>query len=151
MLSRTRTIFFVAVVAITLCLPGFAQVYPPGTPTPTGTSTTPGTPGYTPPSGGYKANPALIGGLIGGGGAAAAGIWYFMHHRNVVRGCVGPDGKTLVADKDGKTFQLSSSLTPGERVSLKAKKDENEANSSTLQVEDVRKDYGRCEQAAKGQ
>ena len=127
-MSRTRMMIFVTVIALTLCLSGFAQVYPPGTPTPTGTST-PGTPGYTPPSGGYKANPALIGGLIGGGGAAAAGIWYFMHHRNVVTGCVGPDGNTLVREKDGKTFQLVEKL----------------------QVEDRRKDYGRCEQTAKAQ
>jgi hypothetical protein len=149
-MSRTRMMVFVTVVALTLCLSGFAQVYPPGTPTPTGTAM-PGTPGYTPPSGGYKANPALIGGLVGGGVAAAGGIWYFMHHRNVVQGCVGADGKTLIREKDGKRFQLDSSLTPGERVSLKAKKDESDTNSSTLQVEDVRKDYGRCEQTAKGQ
>ena len=142
-MSRIRSTVLVTVVAFALCLSGWAQVYPPGTPTPTGGTTTPGTPGYTAPSGGYKANPALIGGLIGGGAAAGAGIWYFMHHRNVMRGCIGPDGKTLVNEKDGKTFQLAdTSLTPGERVALKAKK----ADESTLNVEDVKKDYGRCEQ-----
>ena len=137
---RTRIAVFIALVSLAVCQSAMAQ-YDPGTGT-SGTPTT-GSPGYTAPSGGYKANKALIGGLIGGGAAAGAGIWYMMHHRNVMRGCVGPDGKTLVSEKDGKTFQLAdTSLTPGERVALKARK----ADESTLNVEDVKKDYGRCEQ-----
>ena len=104
MFSRTRLIVLIALVCLAICQPGIAQTYPGGTGgTTTGTST-PGMAGYTPPSGGYKANPALIGGLIGGGAAAGAGIWYFMHHRNVMRGCVGDDGKTLIREKDGQSF-----------------------------------------------
>ena len=144
MVSRTRLMVLVALVALTLVVSGSAQTYPPGTPAPTGTNA-PGTPGYVAPSGGYKANPMLIGGLVGGGAAAAGGIWYFMHHRNTFQGCVGPDGKTLINEKDGKSFQLTdSNLTPGERVKLKAKK--SDPNSSSLDVEKVSKDYGRCEQ-----
>lgn len=143
-MSRIKLSLLAGLVAFALCTPGWAQVYPPGTPTPTG-SAAPGTPGYTPPSGGYKANPALIGGAIAGGAAAAGGIWYFMHHRNTFQGCVGPDGKTLVNEKTGKSFQLTdSNLTPGERVKLKAKK--SDPNSSSLDVEKVSKDFGRCEQ-----
>ncbi len=149
-MSRTKLLVFVVLIALALCAPGWSQVYPPGTPAPTG-SAAPGTPGYTPPSGGYKANPALIGGLVAGGAAAAGGIWYFMHHRNTFQGCVGPDGKTLVNEKDGKSFQLTdSNLTPGERVKLKAKK--TDKDSSSLDVERVSKDFGRCEQqSAKAQ
>ncbi len=141
-----RLVVFIALACLAICQPGFAQTYPGGSGGTTG-ATTPGMPGYTPPSGGYKANPALIGGLIGGGAAAGAGIWYFMHHRNIMRGCVGDDGKTLIREKDGQSFQLSEKLQPGERVALKTKKDEN---SSTLQVEDIAKDYGRCEAPANG-
>lgn len=150
-MSRTKLLVFVVLIAFAMCAPGWAQVYPPGTPTPAGGSATPGMPGYTPPSGGYKANPMLIGGLVGGGAAAAGGIWYFMHHRNKVMGCVGPNGDTLVREKDGKTFQLDSKLQAGERLSLKAKKDESDASGSKLQVEDIQKDYGRCEQTARSQ
>lgn len=71
-----------------------------------------------------------------------------MHHRNIVQGCVGPDGSTLVREKDGKTFQLDEKLQAGERVSVKAKKDDSDASGSKLQVEDLRKDFGRCEQTA---
>lgn len=150
MLSRSRTVVFLALVSLALCQFAVGQYMPPpGTPTPTGGSTTPGTPGYTPPSGGYKAKPVLIGGLVGGGAAAAGGIWYFMHHRNLFQGCVGPDGKTLVREKDGQSFQLDSKLQPGERVSLKARKDDSDPSGSKLQVEDVRKDFGRCEQTAR--
>ena len=143
MLSRNRMMLFVALIALALCQVTMAQYVPPGGTA--GSTNTPGTPGYTPPSGGYKANPALIGGLVAGGAAAAGGIWYFMHHRNTFQGCVGPDGKTLVNEKDGKSFQLTdSNLTPGERVKLKAKK--SDPNSSSLDVEKVSKDFGRCEQ-----
>lgn len=149
MLSRTRILTLVALVSLAICQVASAQYNPGGTPT--GGTTMPGTPGYTPPSGGYKANPALIGGLVGGGAAAAGGIWYFMHHRNLVKGCVGSDGKTLIREKDGQRFALDSNLTPGELVSLKAKKDDSDTSGSKLQVEDIKKDYGRCEQTAKAQ
>jgi hypothetical protein len=147
MMSRTRILGLVALVCLAICQPSVAQYTPPPGGTTTG-GTTPGMPGYTPPSGGYKANPALIGGLIGGGAAAGAGLWYFMHHRNMMRGCVGSDGKTLIREKDGQSFQLSEKLQPGERVALKTKKDDS--GSSTLQVEDIAKDYGRCEQPVNG-
>ena len=139
-------------VVLALAPLGFAQYMPgpsptPGSPTPGATSTS--SPGYVPPAHGYKANPALIGGLVGGGAAAAGGIWYYMHHRNLMQGCVGPDGKTLIREKDGQRFQLlGTTLQPGERVTLKAKKDDSDASGSSLQVEDVRKDSGRCEQSA---
>ncbi len=108
---------------------------------------TPGTPGYVAPAGGYKANKALIGGLIGGGAAAGAGIFYYTRHHNVYEGCVGQDGKSLIREKDGKHFELTDTppLPAGERVSLKAKKDDRDSNGATLQVEKVRKDLGRCE------
>jgi hypothetical protein len=148
MTSRTRIVIFIALLTLAICQPGVAQYTPPGGNTPTGSSTMPG---YTPPSGGYKANPALIGGLVGGGAAAAGGLWYYMHHRNMMRGCVGPDGKTLIREKDGQSFQLTEKLQPGERVALKTKKDESDASGSTLEVENIAKDYGRCEQTAKSQ
>lgn len=137
----------ILLLGLTLCPMLFAQygggMGAPGMPAP-------GTPGYVAPSGGYKANKALIGGLVGGGAAAGAGLFYYTRHHNVFQGCVGPDGKTLIRDKDGKHFQLQnlfSELTPGEKYSLKAKKAE-ESSGSTLEVQKVRKDLGRCEPGA---
>lgn len=133
-----------AVFTMVLCPSSFAQYGGGGT---GGAAGTPGSPGYVAPSGGYKANKALIGGLIGGGAAAGAGILYYTHHHNVYDGCVGQDGKSLIRGKDGKRFELESapSLPAGEKVSLKAKKDDGDSSGSTLQVEKVRKDLGRCE------
>ncbi len=146
MLSRLKITILVAGCALAICQLGQAQVY---TPPPTMGSATPGTPGYTPPSHGYKANPALIGGLVGGGAAAAGGLYYFMKHRNIVEGCVGPDGTSLTRDKDGKRFQLQGTkLQAGERVRLKAKKSGDDSSGSTLDVSDIRKDFGPCEQSA---
>ena len=57
----------------------------------------------------------------------------------------------MIREKDGQRFALDSNLTPGELVSLKAKKDDSDTSGSKLQVEDIKKDYGRCEQTAKAQ
>ncbi len=112
-------------------------------------TSTPGSPTYTAPSGGYKANPALIGGLAGGGAAAAGAIYYMTHHK-IYKGCVGADGTTLTREKDGKRFQLQGTrLKPGEKVSLKAKKSDTDTSGSTLEVQDIRKDFGACEQQAR--
>ena len=52
----------------------------------------------------------------------------------------------LIRDKDGKQFRLEGqSMQPGEKVSIKAKKDSNDSSGETLEVVNVRKDYGRCE------
>lgn len=113
-------------------------------------TTSGGSPVYSAPSGGYKTNAAMIGGLIGGGAAAAGGIYFLMRHHNTYTGCVGPDGKTLVRQKDGTSFQLKgTSLTPGEKVELKAKKSADDTTGAALDVQDVKKDYGACEQVAR--
>jgi hypothetical protein len=113
----------------------------PGSPTPT--SPTPGTPGYVAHSS-YGVNKAAVGAAIG---AAAGGgiLYYVVKHRGVYEGCVTPDGKTLVR-KDGKRFTLEGqSLARGNRVSFKARKSDSDSTGSTLEVENLRKDFGPCE------
>src|SRR5215472_13921454 len=140
---RTRSAISIAILALPACQACLAQYS--GT---MGTTST-GSPTYSAPSGGYKTNAAMIAGLIGGGAAAAGGVYFLTRHRNVYTGCVGPDGKTLVRQKDGTSFQLKgTSLTPGEKVALKAKKSADE-EVATLEVQDIKKDYGACEQVAK--
>lgn len=134
-----RLLVLVMLFAFALCDFAAAQ-YAPGMPAPGGTT---GSPTYTPKS--YGVNKAMIG---AGAGAAAAGglVLYAVRHRGVYQGCVGPDGKMLIRDKDGKQFRLEGeSLQPGEKVSIKAKKDGNDSAGETLEVLKVRKDFGRCE------
>ena len=108
----------------------------------------PGTPGYTPNSKSYGVNKAAIGAGIGAG--AGAGVLYLvMHNRGVYKGCVGLDGTTFTNEKDGRKLRLqASSVQPGERVSIKTKKAETDASGPTLEVVNVRRDFGPCEQRA---
>jgi hypothetical protein len=98
---------------------------------------------YTPPSGGYSVNKAALGAGIGAG--VGAGVLFMtLHNHGVYKGCVGQDGKTLTR-KDGKSFELGSSLKPGEKFSIKAKKDKEDPTGSKLNVIDIKKDLGPCE------
>ena len=111
---------------------------------PMGSTPTPGTPGYTAPSHGYGANKAAIGAGIGAGAGGAA-LFLALRH-GVHKGCVGRDGNSLT-DKNGHNFQLQgSSLKPGEEVSVKTKKVKGDSSGSTLEVVDVKKDFGSCEE-----
>jgi hypothetical protein len=112
---------------------------------PMGSAPMPGTPGYTAPSHGYSANKAAIGAGIGAGAGGGA-LFLALRHRGVHKGCVGSDGNSLT-DKNGHRFQLEgSSLKPGEEVSVKTKKVKDDSSGSTLEVVDVKKDLGRCEE-----
>lgn len=136
-----RFIVLLVLCAVALCGLSVAQYVPPGgMPAPGGTGSTPA---YTPKS--YGVNKAMIG--AGVGGAVAGGIlFYELRHRGIYQGCVGPDGKTLTRTKDGHQFKLEGEpLQAGESVSIKAKKDGNDSSGDTLEVANVRKDFGRCE------
>ena len=142
MLLRNRLLVFTIVCTLAMCQLALAQ-YSPGMPTPGTTSPAPGSPGYVGPKS-YGVNKAMVG--AGVGAVAAGGIlFYTLKHRGVYEGCVSPDGKTLTR-KDGKRFQLEGqSLARGNRVSFKAKKSEDDSTGSTLDVQDIRKDFGPCE------
>jgi hypothetical protein len=107
----------------------------------------PGTPGYTPPKGGYGSG-AAIG--VGVGAAAGVGILYLaLHNRGAVTGCVRRtnDGLSLVDEKKNKTYALVSGgldLKPGEQVQLKGKKSSDENGAATFEAKKVVKDLGAC-------
>lgn len=140
-----RFLVLMIVCSLALCQLAVAQyggMPTPGSPTPT--SNTPGTPGYVAPKS-YSVNKAAVGGGVAAAVAGGSLLYYVMKHRGVYEGCVTPDGKTLVR-KDGKRFTLEGqSLARGNRVSFKAKKVESDSTGSTLEVENLRKDYGACE------
>jgi hypothetical protein len=112
-----------------------------------GTSGSSGTPGYTPPRGGYGSGKAIG---IGVGAAAAAGVLFLvLHHHGTVTGCVQPsdDGLRLLDEKKDKSYVLVTgpvNLKPGQRVVLKGQKSKNEAGAQTLEVRNLVKELGVC-------
>jgi hypothetical protein len=108
---------------------------------------TPGSPGYTPPAGGYS---SAKGAAIGAGAAAGVGALFLaLHYRGRLTGCVQPgdDGMRLVDEKNNKTYALVSSgvdLRPGQRVELKGHKSKSEAGSSTFEAHKLLKELGSC-------
>ncbi len=78
-------------------------------------------------------------------GAAAAGLLYWrLHNRATLLGCVGGDGDTLVNDADGRTYTLTSKdvvLRPGERVELKGEKLKH---GTAFEIHKMARDFGHC-------
>lgn len=106
-----------------------------------------GTPGYTPPKGGYS---SAKGAGIGAGAAAGAGVLFLaLHHRGFVTGCVQPaeDGLRLVDEKKNLSYALVSGdvyLKPGQRVELKGQKSKSESGTQTFEPKKLIKDLGTC-------
>ncbi len=139
--------FLSLIAAIAVCVvPAVAQYGGGGT----GGGTAPGTtPTYT--SRGYSNQGAIIGGIAGGAALAGGLLLWHAHKRATVVGCVGPNAKTLVSEKNNRTYALAPEdgvdLKPGERVKVSGKKiGKNE--DLALQVDHLRKDYGTCQQQA---
>jgi len=109
----------------------------------------PGTPGYTPPPGGYGSGKA-IGIGVGVGAAAGVGVLFLaLHNHGNVTGCVQPtdDGLHLVDEKKNKTYALVPGaviLKPGQRVELKGQKSKSEAGAQSFEAKKLLKDLGSC-------
>ncbi len=113
-------------------------------------SGTTGMPGGSAPGGtsrnyGYKFGAKTLG--IGAGAAAGATLLYMGMKHHTVKGCISPDG-TKFTDKSGHRYRLSasSSAPAGELVSVKSKKFKDRDGETVLNIIDVKKDWGRCEQ-----
>jgi hypothetical protein len=110
---------------------------------------TPGTPGYTPPPGGYGSGKA-VGIGVGVGAAAGAGVLFLvLHNHGSVVGCVKPsdDGLRLVDEKKNKTYALVPGaviLKPGQRVELKGQKSKSDAGEQSFEAKKLVKDLGSC-------
>lgn len=106
-----------------------------------------GTPGYTPPKGGYS---SAKGAGIGAGAAAGVGVLFLaLHHRGYVTGCVetADDGLRLLDEKKNKSYALVPGdlyLKPGQRVELKGQKSEDESGTQTFEARKLVKDLGAC-------
>lgn len=105
----------------------------------------PGSPGTTPSYSASKG--AIIGGVAGG--AALGGLLYWkLHHRTKLEGCLSPGGDKLVSDKDNQTYTLTNKqgegLNGGKRVELLGKKTKNEMGDPGFEVYKMNKDLGSC-------
>ncbi len=113
-----------------------------------GMAPAPGTPGYVAPKSGYGSGKAI--GIGVGAAAAGAGVLYFaLHNRGVVTGCVRQtdDGLSLVDEKKNKSYSLagnSVALKPGDRVELKGKKSSGKSGNEMFEATKVVKNLGSC-------
>ena len=109
-----------------------------------GTPRMPGSPTYTPHT--YSSRGPIVAGVMGA--AAGGGLLYWkMHNRARLQGCVGGDEDTLVNEKDNRTYKLTSNqetLKPGRRVELKGKKIKNDSGEFGFEVHKITKDLGTC-------
>ena len=107
----------------------------------------PGSPTYT-PHGTYSSKGAIIGGIAAGAAAGAGLLYWKLHNRAKLQGCVAGDGDRLVNEKDNQTYSLankqSETLKPGERVELLGKKVKNDSGEPIFEVHKMTKDLGQC-------
>ncbi len=141
---RVQTVVAVA-LALLMSGPAFAQ-YSGGT---MGGAATTG--GYVPPKGGYKTSTGV--GIAAGAAAGAGILYYVMHSRNRLAGCVqsSNDGLSLVDDKHNQTYSLEGAdgdVKAGERVQLKGKKVKDSSGAQSFQVRSVVRHLGSCQEAA---
>lgn len=95
----------------------------------------------------YGSKGVVIGAVAGG--AAAAGLLYWkLHSRSKVQGCLAGNGDKLVNDKTNETYSLTNkqnaTLTPGEHVLLFGKKAKDSSGEPIFEVHKLSKDLGQC-------
>ena len=95
----------------------------------------------------YGSKGAVIGAVAGG--AAAAGLLYWkLHNRTKMQGCLAGSGDKLVSEKDNQTYSLNNkqnqTLKPGERVELLGKKRKDASGEPIFEVHKMSKDLGQC-------
>ena len=111
-----------------------------------GTGATPTYPGGAHPS--YGSKGAVIGGTVAGAAVGAGLLYWKLHNRAKLQGCVVGDGDKLVNEKDNQTYNLTNkhneSLKPGERVELLGTKAKDSSGEPTFEVHKMSKNLGQC-------
>lgn len=111
-----------------------------------GTGATPTYPGGAHPS--YGSKGAVIGVAVAGAAVGAGLLYWKLHNRAKLQGCVAGDGDRLVNEKDNQTYSLSNtqnkSLKPGERVELLGTKAKDPSGEPTFEVRKMSKNLGQC-------
>lgn len=97
---------------------------------------------------GYGSKGAIIGGAVAGAAAGAGLLYWKLHNRSKLKGCVTGDGDKLINDKDNQTYRLTytqrQSLTTGERFELLGKKTKADSGELGFEIHKMSKDLGQC-------
>jgi hypothetical protein len=131
----------IVALALMVSIPGAIAQYGSG-----GAGATPTYPGGAHPS--YGSKGAVIGGVVAGAAVGAALLYWKLHNRATLRGCVVGDGDKLVNEKDNQTYSLTNtqnkSLKPGERVELLGAKVKDTSGEATFEIRKMSKNLGQC-------
>jgi len=104
-----------------------------------------GGPGSTP---GYGSKGAVIGGAVAGAAAGAGLLYWKLHNRSKLQGCVTGDGDKLANEKNNQTYCLTNTqkqtLKTGERFELLGKKTKADSGELGFEVHKMSKDLGQC-------
>jgi hypothetical protein len=104
-----------------------------------------GSPGSTP---GYGSKGAVIGGAVAGAAAGAGLLYWKLHNRSKLQGCVTGDGDKLLNEKDNQTYRLTNTqkqtLKTGERFEFLGKKTKADSGELEFEVYKMGKDLGQC-------
>jgi hypothetical protein len=96
----------------------------------------------------YGSKGAVIGGVAAGAAVGAGLLYWKLHSRAKLQGCVAGDGDKLVDEKNNQTYSLTNklnqSLKPGERVEVLGKKVKGASGEPTFEVHKMSKDLGQC-------
>lgn len=96
----------------------------------------------------YGSKGAVIGGVVAGAAAGAGLLYWKLHNRAKLQGCVADGGDKIVNEKDNQTYSITNkqneSLKIGERVELLGKKAKDASGEPTFEVHKVSKDLGQC-------
>jgi hypothetical protein len=107
----------------------------------------PGSPTYT-SHGSYSSKGAIIGGVAAGAAVVGGLLYWKLHNRAKLQGCVAGGRDKLVNEKDNQTYSLSKpqnqTLKPGERVELLGKKAKDNSCEHSFEVRKMSKDLGQC-------
>src|SRR5881275_1107057 len=105
----------IAAISLLAFVPATALAQYPG-----GGGGTSNYPGGTRPS--YGSKGAVIGGVAAGAAVGAGLLYWKLHNRTRLQGCVAGEGDKLISEKTNQTYNLTNkqqqSLKPGERVEL---------------------------------
>ena len=128
-------------LALVVSISGTAAAQYPG-----GGGGTSNYPGGTRPS--YGSKGAVIGGFAAGAAAGAGLLYWKLHNRTKLQGCVAGEGDKLISEKTNQTYNLTNkqqqSLKPGQRVELLGKKAKDSLGEPTFEVHKMSKDLGQC-------
>lgn len=104
-----------------------------------------GGPGSTP---GYGSKGAVIGGAVAGAAAGAGLLYWKLHNRSKLQGCVSSDGSKLVNERDNQTYRLTNTqnqaLKTGERFEVLGKKKKADSGELEFEIYKMSKDLGQC-------